>query len=1126
MEPTTEQLLLEMGWVHRLARALVRDDDEAADVVQETWLIAAAERPDTNRPLRPWLARVVRNLVRTRRRGELRRDLRETEYDQLASNEIATPAALAERVELQRIVAGEVLALDEPYRSTILLHFVEGVPSVEIAQRLGIPDSTVRRRLKTALDRLRVQLKSREERLGREWLAALVPLAQSAPRFVPPLTTPRIPGSWRRLVMAKVTSKTFALALIVLALLVTGAVMFMHHRERGASARPSGPQALQPAPSAQIVERPTMFAQPGVARRHVRGHVIADGAPFRGARVQLAHEQTSVVIGEVISAADGTFDLGERNADRYVVTASTEDRIAAPVTIDLRAPALAELDLVLTGCSHVRGTVVDGSGAPIAHARVARDRASTPFAETDVNGSYDLCTHFGGTVLRFSASGYQQVLSMVDAAPVSTRNIVLVPEGTVEGRVLMADDTPVEGAWVVSEPGFGGPTSNAPISAFTAADGSFRLVGVSPGRNLLTASASARRTPRPQELVVGAGQAITGIVLRLDATATLRGVVESGGVPVPGVGVGIRRGNRDELGVAAVTQPDGSFVIDRAPRGDLAVYVVDHVVVSPRSVRVGEGQTAVTIEVRPMSTIRGRVLRSGTAVAGAQVGCPNAPVFTDHDGAYRCTGVGEGPIDVYANLPSGEWGRGSVTIVNGTSAQLDIPISFNGVICGRTVDEQGAAVAGLVIEVVERTTGDYGKDSSAADGSFCARLLSGGTYNVTVRTAVGGVIAPLVPVPPVSLGPTETAHVTISVPAPRLAISGTVRDPDGAPVVDAIVRTAPASLVGTPDFAALTGGRLWVTDENGRFTLSGLAAGDYLVSVTGRDGSAVRKSGVAAGTSDLVITLAGAGALDGTLVGFTSPPRITVVMITNDVIDIGQPFMVEAVVEGTRFHASGLSPGTYVLTALTDAREGNAQKIVVRPGAPTPVTMTSYGTATLIGTVRDFATRAPIAGIRCAPFPRTSDAVGTIFDGPDQGVATDVKGTFRMTTSAGDINILCIGGGTLNRAAARNITVKRDDTTTVELFSVMPTPNPGTIDVNIDWVQPRLTTVAKGGTADQAGLVAGDLIIAVDGVSVDELANGSIMQLITQRPAGTKAVLTIVRGTERRTIAVTVRSAS
>ena len=134
------------------------------------------KRPDEDRPLRPWLARVVRNLVRTRRRGEARRDEREAAYEHARGEEVATPAELVERVELQRVVAGEVLALAEPYRSTVLLHFFEGLTSVEIARRLGIPDSTVRGRLKTALDQLRAQLqgsqRSAASRLARSTRAA------------------------------------------------------------------------------------------------------------------------------------------------------------------------------------------------------------------------------------------------------------------------------------------------------------------------------------------------------------------------------------------------------------------------------------------------------------------------------------------------------------------------------------------------------------------------------------------------------------------------------------------------------------------------------------------------------------------------------------------------------------------------------------------------------------------------------------------------------------------------------------------------------------------------------------------------------------------------------------------
>jgi hypothetical protein len=51
-----------------------------------------------------------------------------------------------------------VLELDEPYRSTIIAHFVEGRTSASIARSLGIPAGTVRKRLWEALSRLRAGL--------------------------------------------------------------------------------------------------------------------------------------------------------------------------------------------------------------------------------------------------------------------------------------------------------------------------------------------------------------------------------------------------------------------------------------------------------------------------------------------------------------------------------------------------------------------------------------------------------------------------------------------------------------------------------------------------------------------------------------------------------------------------------------------------------------------------------------------------------------------------------------------------------------------------------------------------------------------------------------------------------
>ena len=72
---TIEALLGHERWLKGLARALTSYD--ADDAAQETWLAAMRKPPDPLRPARPWLARVLRNTIGMRRRGELRRDLRE-----------------------------------------------------------------------------------------------------------------------------------------------------------------------------------------------------------------------------------------------------------------------------------------------------------------------------------------------------------------------------------------------------------------------------------------------------------------------------------------------------------------------------------------------------------------------------------------------------------------------------------------------------------------------------------------------------------------------------------------------------------------------------------------------------------------------------------------------------------------------------------------------------------------------------------------------------------------------------------------------------------------------------------------------------------------------------------------
>jgi len=151
---TSGKLREHAAWVRRQAIALVGHEDVADDLVQDAWIVALRSPPEPNRPLRPWLAGVLRNLAYKRWRSDGRRRRREMKTLDL-SQEMPTPERLVDRAQTARLLAKLVQALDEPYRSTILLRYDEMLSSVEIARRQGVPAGTVRSRLKCGMDRLR-----------------------------------------------------------------------------------------------------------------------------------------------------------------------------------------------------------------------------------------------------------------------------------------------------------------------------------------------------------------------------------------------------------------------------------------------------------------------------------------------------------------------------------------------------------------------------------------------------------------------------------------------------------------------------------------------------------------------------------------------------------------------------------------------------------------------------------------------------------------------------------------------------------------------------------------------------------------------------------------------------------
>lgn len=203
--------LVHQGRLLALAERLLGDPAAAEDAVEHALLQESRGRRRADVPPLPFLRRVVQNVARRFRRDAATRTRHEAAAAVVGE---ALPAdELAARERLRRCVADAVLALAEPYRTTVALVHLEEVPPAEVARRLGIAEATVRVRLHRARGDLRRRL---DRDFGSRGAWALVPWWRSHPVSAPAGVVGGIVGGI-------VMKKLFVVAVVTLLLLGVGA---------------------------------------------------------------------------------------------------------------------------------------------------------------------------------------------------------------------------------------------------------------------------------------------------------------------------------------------------------------------------------------------------------------------------------------------------------------------------------------------------------------------------------------------------------------------------------------------------------------------------------------------------------------------------------------------------------------------------------------------------------------------------------------------------------------------------------------------------------------------------------------------------------------------------------------
>jgi RNA polymerase sigma-70 factor (ECF subfamily) len=137
----------------RAARSIVRDDDEAEDVVQQVWVAAyqglAGFRGES--ALATWLTRIVVNEALARRRRQKKGEhLTLIDQEAHAVSDGRTPEEQAADGELGRLLEAHIDRLPDIYREVLVLRDVEEMTTAETAACLGISEEAVRVRLHRA----------------------------------------------------------------------------------------------------------------------------------------------------------------------------------------------------------------------------------------------------------------------------------------------------------------------------------------------------------------------------------------------------------------------------------------------------------------------------------------------------------------------------------------------------------------------------------------------------------------------------------------------------------------------------------------------------------------------------------------------------------------------------------------------------------------------------------------------------------------------------------------------------------------------------------------------------------------------------------------------------------------
>jgi RNA polymerase sigma factor (sigma-70 family) len=668
-------VLQELEGMRALARSLVHGDAEADDLLQDA-AVAAIEHPPADAPPRAWLAVVLRNRKRMNARAAARRDAREHAFGVIA-DDVERPDAALDRARAFERLAAALVALEEPFRTTVIRRYLDGETAAQIAKALELPAGTVRWRLKTGLERLRAALDESSPR----WQRVLAPLAAVPKKGL--------------LTGALLMKAKHSILLGLVLLLAGGAVLFFVKR---------GDDAPKPAVATKPTTKPNVAIRkpraidatveaalpPGQGKvvledisgpGSVSGRVInwSTGDGVDGADITFTSDGGATTVR---SRAGGAFELAPTAPGHFILTTASAPGFLpyAPelshsnVQVEIvKDRAVKGITVFLFPAVDYNGLVIDDKGRPVAGAKVrllgtpegeqAIDKLETEWT-SDKDGKFAF--HAADNAVFEAVKGNLRGWAMLDGDVALTRQLTIgisnapARDAKISGRVVDSKQQPIANVLVGANPDDppGKATVRSTSFATTGADGAFVLDDLDRGAYYLRAKIDGF-APTIVPAVQGGTRDLT---ITMEQGELLSGTVTDGdGAPIGAYTLLVfrRQGTQLDLQLArSIVDATGRFSI-RVVAGEYDLQAHASGWAPSDRVAATAGGAPVKLAVSIGATLSGqvlaadgsgplqwaRILREGRG-GGASAQPANAGTVTRADGTFELTGIPPGPLSI------------------------------------------------------------------------------------------------------------------------------------------------------------------------------------------------------------------------------------------------------------------------------------------------------------------------------------------------------------------------------------------------------------------------------------------------------------------------------------------------